>query len=470
MKNTKLVNVLKSLDNDEIRLFKRFLESKVFNKHKHVLALFGYINVQLKKETFKLDKTIVFQKSFPDIPYNDKMLRHVMSYLLKVLEKFLIYKELHRQDSTELIALSKSYRKRNLWKSLDSATKRASLAISRELKKDVDHHYQNYQLAQEIGIALTEKKRVTEINLQEITDRLDISYFANRLRQACSMLAHKNVYVADYDMGIIDVILKEVERKQFLDIPAISIYYYGYLALTEHENLSHFKKLQQELITHAYLFEQKEMRDMYLLAINIGIRFINQDKHEQMEETLELYKAGVEQRILFSNGRLSRFTYKNAAAIALQLNQFDWTEKFIKTYMEALDPSYREETYSYNLAKLHYYKKEYDKALKLLSITALSDDVYINLDTKIILAKVYFELGDLDAFEALLSNFQTFIRRKSVISYHRQNYQNFINCLKKLAAVNPYDKAAKRTLQKEFSDLNPLPEKYWFNVQLNKTY
>ena len=141
------------------------------------------------------------------------------------MEKFLIYKELHRQDSIELIALSKSYRKRNLWKSLDSATKRASLAVRGETKKDADHHYQNYQLAQEIGRALIEKKRTTELNLQEITDRLDISYFANRLRQACSMLTHKNVFVANYDLGIIDAIIKEVERKQFLDIPAVSIYY-----------------------------------------------------------------------------------------------------------------------------------------------------------------------------------------------------------------------------------------------------
>jgi len=239
-----------------------------------------------------------------------------------------------------------------------------------------------------------------------------------------------------------------------------------YFALTESDNLNYFKKLQQELLTHAHLFSKEEMRDIYLLAINIGIRLINKEGHEQMENTLELYKAGVETGILLTNGQISRFTYKNAVAISLEVDQHDWAKQFIETYKDHLDIAYREETYNFNLAKLNYSIQVYDEALKLLMTTALSDDVYVNLDTKIVLAKVYYELDDLDALEALIINFQTFIRRKQVISYQRLNYQNFINCLKKLNNLNPFDKKARQTLLEELTALHPLPERHWFLRQL----
>ncbi len=466
MKNSKLVSIIQTLKEDERRQFSRFINSKLFNQHKNVVLLFEYIRSKLRYRTSVMDKTMAFEQLFPNEPYNDKKIRDVMSYLLKVLEQFLAYQELYQNKPSELIALSTSYRKRQLWKLFDSSVKRSSSALEKAPTKDMSFHYNNYQLEQEKYFALIDKKRTTATNLQVVADHLDISYFANRLRQTCSMLSHKNVYKAEYDFGIIHQIIQEVNRKQLYNIPAIGIYYYVYLALTETDNPNHFNQLQQKIISNGHLFSQEEIRDIYLHAVNIGIRFINKDQHEQMSATLELYKVGVEQGYLLTNGQISRFTYKNAIAIGLRLEEYDWAKQFIESYKDLLDPVYKEETYHFNLAKLNYSIQAYDKALSLLMTTALSDDAYVNFDTKILLAKMYYELGDLDALEALIGNFQTFIRRKQVISYHRTNYQNFINCLNNLANLNPFDKQARAALTSEVNTLNPLPEKYWFLKQL----
>lgn len=466
MKNSKLIQILSSLSEIELRHFHRFVNSRVFNKHKHVIQLFDLILSYLKNDTYKLDKLTAFELIFPNQPYQDKKIRDVMSYLQRVLERFLAFQELYQQDSTELIALSKSFRKRSFWKFFDAAAKRSDNAQQSTPIKDMDYHYRNYQLEQEKYFALIGKKRATETNLQSVTDLLDISYFSNRLRQSCYMIAHKNVYKGEYNFGIINEIINEVNSKQLYQIPAIGIYYHGYLALTETDNIQHFKNLQRELITNVQLFGKEEMRDLYVLATNIGIRFINKDQHQQMSETLELYKTGVTQGIFLTNDRISRFTYKNAIAIGLRLEQFSWAKQFIETYKDNLDLNYKEETYHYNLAKLNYSTQQYNTALQLLMTTALSDDVYINLDTKLLLSKVYYELADYDALESLITNFQTFIRRKQVISYQRLNYQNFINCLRKLVSLNQYDKQAKQKLSEEIKSIHPLPEKYWLLMQL----
>ena len=57
--------------------------------------------------------------------------------------------------------------------------------------------------------------------LQEISDTLDVTYLADKLRQSCLIHAHQTVYQTDYDIGMLDEVLKYVEQKHFLEIPAI---------------------------------------------------------------------------------------------------------------------------------------------------------------------------------------------------------------------------------------------------------
>ncbi len=275
------------------------------------------------------------------------------------------------------------------------------------------------------------------------------------------------MYKAEYDLGMINDIIKEVKRKQLYKTPAVGIYYYVFLALTETDNHQNFQQLKLELASNGHLFGQEEMRDIYLLVINSRVRYITQDRKDLMQETLDLYKAGIEKGYLITGGQISRFTYENAITVALGLEQFKWTRQFIEQYKNLLDSVYRKETYHKNLAKLNYSEQKYSSALELLMTTALSDDVYIRLDTKILMAKIYFELNDTDALDSLIGSFQVFIRRKQAIGYQRLHYQNFINCLKKLTGLNQFDKEAKLVLMEEIKLLHPLPEKYWFLQQLD---
>lgn len=468
MRGSKLVDIIITFNEAEFRLFHRFVNSKLFNQNKKIILLFEFIRDKFRYKTSDMSKMSAYAKIFPNESYDDQTMRHLMSNLLKILKQFLAFQEMNEQPSTRLIALSKSMRKRNLWKQFDASVKQSLKSLDNRETKDMNFLYQNYQLEQERYNALIERKRATETNLQEVINSLDISFFANRLRQTCHMLAHRNVYKAEYDLGIINDIVREVRQKALFEVPAIGIYYYVYLTMTESDNQLHMKQLQHELTTNGHLFGTEEMCDIYLLVINSRIRMINKDRHDLMSETLELYKTGIERGYLLTNGQISRFTYKNVITVAIGLKLFDWARQFIETYQSILDPVYQAETYQFNLAKLNYAMQRYDDALRSLMTTSLSDDIYINLDTKILMAKVYFELNDIDALESLIASFQVFIRRKKGLSYQRINYQNFINCLKKLNSLNPYDKAAREMLTVHITGLLALPEKDWFLRQLGR--
>jgi len=106
-------------------------------------------------------------------------------------------------------------------------------------------------------------------------------------------------------------------------------------------------------------------------------------------------------------------------------------------------------------------------ALEFLFLTASSDDVYINIDTKILLARIYYEQNNLDGLTSLIDSFKkTLKRKKKILGYQHTSYKNFVDYIIKLVALNKYDKAAQKELLSEVEAMQPLPNKHWFIEQL----
>lgn len=465
MNNNKLERVFNSLTPKEFRGFKRHLESKTYNQNPKVLSLFNHLRLQTTRDHPNFSKELIHKNLFKGKPYNEKHIRDIQSYLFKAGEKFLSLYEHQTDLRKELLDLCKAYRKKGLQKLFNATTKKVRLLIDAG-KKDSEYHEFNYRLLLEQYNAIFKKSRAKANNLQQVSDSLDISYMASRLKQCCLMLSHQSVYNISYDMGLVKAVVKEVERKQLLHIPAISIYYYGYLAQTNTDNIQYFTALQESLKTSVELFNIDEMQDIYVLAINIGIKNLNQGRLDFIPVLLEIYKSGVDKKILLTNNRISPFTFKNIIALALREKQFDWVQKFIEAFRYSIDSEESEAIYSYNLAKLQYEKKDFSEALNLLLQTSTSADLYVNLDTKILLSRIYYEQDDLDALENMVESFRIYIRRSKIISYHKTSYSNFLNSMLKLMSKNQFDKSAVSMLRKEIEELQPLPDKYWFLEQL----
>jgi len=81
------------------------------------------------------------------------------------------------------------------------------------------------------------------------------------------------------------------------------------------------------------------------------------------------------------------------------LKEFEWVESFINTYELKLEKKYRKDSFAYNLAFLHYCRKQYDKAISQLQQVKF-DDVFLNLDARNLLRKIYHELEEYEALDA----------------------------------------------------------------------
>ena len=102
-----------------------------------------------------------------------------------------------------------------------------------------------------------------------------------------------------------------------------------------------------------------------------------------------------------------------------------------------------------------------------LLVTVDSADLLLTIDAKVMLLKMYYELQELDALDALLASFKTFLYRKKVMGYHRDNYLKVIELTRKLLYLNRNDRQAVQVLREEV-EKNKLTEKEWLLSQLGR--
>ena len=450
MQNSHLTIILRTFSKKDFRDLKKWLHSPIHNQREDVFRMFEYLtsNGRLFNEKL-LKKEKIFSKIFPNEPYDDLKIRQTMHFFLKSVEEFLIYQELREDQVRSKMALASVYRKRKLDKAFQKTIKGVKELQEEAALRNEQYLRNEYLLQQEQYTYLENQKRNISMNLQEVSDSLDTTYFADKLRQSCLMLAHQKVYKTEYKIGLLSEVLAYVEKREFLDTPAIAIYYYGYQALTSEDNERYFIALREAIDQHGHLFPKSEIRDIYLMAINYCILRANRGGETTYIRTaFELFRLGFDNKVLIENGLVSRFSFRNAVGAGLKLKEYDWVDSFIHEFRQYLDKKYQESFFLHALARLQFERKDYDQAMRLLVQTDF-DDMLVNLNAKTMLFKMYYELDEMDALESLLDSMRTYIQRKNLMGYHKENYQNILKYTRKLVRVTPYNKQQKEKLKDE---------------------
>ncbi|MBK8562735.1 MAG: hypothetical protein IPN76_05170 [Saprospiraceae bacterium] len=469
MEKSHLIHILRVLDKKEVKELRKWVNSPAHNLRRDVIDLFEYLVVGQHLYAEKhLEKERVFQAIYPNKTFNDAEMRQVMHFLLKAVENFLVYNELLKDEVRTQTMLAKVYRKRQLAKQFQKA-----IETGREIQESQpyrNHQYfeNEYFLQFEQFNYLSSLGRTVPLNLQEVSDSNDISFIINKLQVGCIMLSHQKVFKTNYDNGLLNQALEYVEQNEMLlEYPPIAIYYFVYKASVNSDVEDYFEKLKGRIATHGDLFPIHEIRSIYLFAINYCIGKMNRGESKFIREAFTLYQQGLQKQIFLDNGLLSRFTFGNIVPIGLQLKEYQWVKDFIETYQHNLEEKYKDSLVQFNLAHLYFETKDYKQAMKLIARFDY-DDMLIMLVAKTMLLKMYYELDEFNALDSLLGSMKTYLQRKKVMGYHKDNYKNIIQYTKKLLKLTHYDKEKIQKLKQEIETTNPLTERKWLLAQLDK--
>jgi hypothetical protein len=465
MFKSKLIRLYQTLDDTEVRQFKKWIKSPIHNKHEDVQHLFEYLFSRQGITAITTQRERAFHHLYPKDKLNMPRLRHVMSFATDVLEEFIRYKEYVFDSKYSEIALLRGFRKRNLKKDAQKQGVLTQKILDNQIIQNEDYYWLKYKLEVEDFRLQTEGTRPTSTNLQVVMDSSSLVFVLSTLRYTCITITHQNLYKTQYTIPFLAAILASIEQGDYAAVRSIQLYYACYLALTQPTEDSPYELLKGYLIKYPNILTPHEFREVYEIAINYCIKRLNKGNRYYAEEALDLFMKGIDNKVLLYDGYLSHFAYKNIVAIGLYLGQIDKIKEFIPTGEDLLHPNHRKNYIHYNTAKFHFATKKYDEA-KVMLISMEYDDLFMTVDAKMMLLKIYVIQGHFDLMDSFVHSFNQFLRRKKELSYHRNSFLNTVRLTQKV--INAFTKEEKKALAEEIERTTPMPipEKKWLLNQL----
>jgi len=292
MNKSKLVRVLLSLKKKELKEFQQFLDSPFFNQREDLRALYQLICQQLQKAQV-MNKEALHQQLFPKQDFFIIKFDLLLSYLFRLLRQFLLFKEQQDHGLYNQLTLARAFRKRGLTKDFAKTVQRLNQQLEQQALRNAEYYHFTYQLQWEEHLELSARQPSEESSLQRMNDTIDLSYFALKLRHACLLIAHRNVYQSDHQEDFLPKILQQIRSNNLLTHPTIGLYYYCYSMLTQTDQETYFLQFKQLLFTQGHCFPESEIRDLYLLATNYCVRQSNQGQTDYIQQLFELYREGL---------------------------------------------------------------------------------------------------------------------------------------------------------------------------------
>ena len=456
LKENKLIKLIKTLQNIEIKKIKNNLTS---SNQPELLKLLEHLDVWCKNNHEPTTtKQEVYKFIYGNVVYNDKKLRYTMSSLVQYIEEVLVNEAIRNNESTYRMHLSQVYFDRNLLEYSNYNIKHGNAKVQAASIEAYKLEAQNFE-SNFLGT------RTAQVNIKEISEELDQFFIIEKLRWMHVALSHQNIYNANYSFTFKDEILNQAVNYE-ANNPQIFIYKTLFNLQQQTENTTLFIQLKDKIQESFKLFSHRDIYNILLLLINICIKHINKNKFQYSAYAMELYKFGFANFLFHDRGFLGPFTFKNAIVISLKSKEYAWAESQIEILSKQLEAKHQISFKAYCLSKLYFEQKKYKDALKWLHKVSY-DDVMLSLDAKSSLLKIYFELNEIEPLINHLNSFKTFIKRKTISPFHQKNFINLIKITEYLIKVQLYDKPIGKALEL-INTLEPLTSKVWLLEQVDK--
>ena len=461
MKNTTVYRLVHSFSQAEIREFRKFLVSPVFNQRDDMLELFDRL-LAIGEDG---DKRSVWRSLHGKLPYSDQKMRLLMSYLHRLLEQYLVWKERSMEEIENRISLAIAYRRRGMQDAFTRVQRNIEKSLEEQPLRDMQYYERQFRVGWEV-FQFAFQNDPTDVGLlRQLTHTADLVYLTQQLRLVCLLTAHSQVYSAPQQEAWAERVLSMAEKYKLEEHPALVVYLQCYKMLRYPEAEIHFQEFKNALLKLADFFPEEEQHSLYIWAINYCVRRINSAEGRYFGEALDLYKAGLEKGFIFGNGELSRFTYHNIVAAGLHIDDLEWVRFFINEYKNRLAKKYRESSFSFNLARLEFANRNYHFVMELLQKANYRDPL-LNLAAKMLLVKTFYETGETELIPSHLDAMRNYIHRKRVIGYHRSNYLRTIRYFERILNINPMDHRAVKMLRDDLQSEAGLSEKDFLQKML----
>lgn len=432
MYKTKLIRTLRRLDSDEITAFQSFVASPFFNKREANIRLLAILIPHAPAfEAQAIEKQRVFSLLYPEKPFDLQKLKDESKHLFALLRQFLAHSAIQKDPIAQDLLALRELRRRTVkgvfqsqWRALER--KLAAIPV-----KDEETYFQLYRLHEEGNDAYgLQEVRVADNSLSEALAAFDRYYLLKKIRGSAELLNRQKILGTDADIPLALHLISFLEQhpQHFQDTPGINLYQLLVKTFISEDKDQAFHELTAGLKADIEQLTREEASAFFKYGQNYCVARINTGEGHFLTVLFDLYRFQLENGLLED---LSHASYSNIIATGLRLGETEWVYDFMQSQKSKLIPKFREAVYHYNLALYHYNMKDFRPAQPLLQSIQFTDGFYA-LSAKLLLCRIYFEVGEYEALNYLIDAFQRHLSRtKDLTPSRREPYQQFLRFLKK---------------------------------------
>ncbi len=442
--------VLRHFDHSERKRLLKFMASPYFNQSKTMAKLCELLLRLIEQGKPGFDRHEIWGKLFPGEAYDDVNFRKYCSDLLKFLEAFMAQEVIAKDESRQGIDTLDFIVSRKVEPLYTGAFRQIRAEMEKRPYYSSDYYQKQYEIERQYYLMMDFDQKVNvRANIEAISENLDLYYWVQKLKLHIATLSQKKTGNIQYHLHFIEEILEYLSKHPVEDTPELAVYYYTFLTLYDEENTEHYFQLRRLLDKYGGLMPKNESIGLYDSALHYCIGKGNKGDRLFLQEYFDLFDDALAKGIFLHNGELAIWRFNNIVGVALRLRSVDWAEEFIAKNKDYLPIETRENTYTFNLARVYRYQQKFDKVLDLIQNVEYEDLGY-NLISKAMLTITYYELDAYETLSSFLESFRVFLnRQKSIPKQTKDYYLNLIKFVRRLTRLLPGDKAAVAKLREE---------------------
>jgi hypothetical protein len=446
MHNSKAAEILRTFSQDELKRFRSFVASPFHNTNKNVVKL-----LELSRKyapEFKapfLAKENLFKKLYPGKKYSDIVMRILISDLMRLCEEYLAYNRFINEPMDEKILLLKEYNNRGLVPLFNTSLKRSELKLEKSGVSSstffLDRMFiEREKIDHNINV---DRQKINGDLLLKNGEYLISFFLLGLMNTAHDINVHKDLYNMQYELNLTEKFLENFNIENFIGTlkkskyeytDVIEIYYLMFKANLNIEDEGSYNLFKKRFYDNIAIFNNEEKYELYLKLESIVIQKIERGNTEMYHELFDIYKNLIKSGLYRSPDTLFMRIemFRNILFTGLTIKEYDWTEKFVNSYVDELSPEFRDNMRNQALAYIYFDKKQYEEALKY--IKKINFDIIVQkADVKIMMLKLYYELSLFDSAYSLCDTFSKFIHKnKNVSELFKVRYIEFLKIYRKL--------------------------------------
>lgn len=452
MENTKVFQVIQGLSPVARHRLAPYLINYTGGEGTLSYRLYSIIIHHLEYDSGPMYKDQVWEQLHVDKKYKDLTFRKLCADLMRHLESAV--SAIHLQESTldRRLHYLKYLKDQDfdhdlIKKEIDKSTK---LFFNTNVVGEPGY-YERFRL-EELGYENDYRSGSAwkKSNINRIDENLNAFFVLEKLRLALSIFTRQKYIRFEKELPFLEVIFELVGSGKMDDFPLIKLYHYAVLTYqSKDEELMYFR-LKEGLTEVTSLAGNSYIRELITIALSYCIGKINQNESSFYREALDWYQVMIREKMLIEHDHLAATTYRNIILIAIRLQEYEWATEFTRDYSIYLKPDTRESTMMLSLGQIAFNKKDYDQVIQyLMNVNYIS--LSYNLQSKLILAATYYEIGEYDLLSNFLATFSTYLRRKkqSLSKEKYQRHKKFINLLTQITKTPDWEKRKWSDIQQQ---------------------